>query len=185
MKKKRAHPSAVGKVATENLKGEDLGQDDLTPIYPELLNLSDSMIRTLIAVVRNVLSDDSKTETQLAAELRIDRHTLYLHRRKREFGLALTAILGDIIKGTSDRAIKALFKRAEHDTAAIKVWLNMAELWIDRRQQLGLNAGADHRIPKISFTETVDDVLTLIGSAGWSEERLMQRFRELKEEGAF
>ena len=185
MKEKEAHVPAVGKAAAEYLTAEDLGQDDLVPIYPELLNLSDSRRRTLIAVVRNVLSDDKKTETQLAAELHIDRHTLYLHRRNREFGLALTVILGDIVRGTSDRAVKCLFGLAERDTAAVKVWLNMAELWIDKRQQLNLNARANPRASKASFTDTIDDTLTLIGSAGWNEERLMKRWRVLKAEGAF
>ena len=174
------------KQKTRKLTADDsLSEEDLVPIYPELMNLDDSKKRSLIAVVRNVLSDDKQTDTQLAAELGINRRTLYLHRQNRAFGLALTVILGDIVRGTSDKAIMCLFKLAERDTAAVKVWLNMAELWIDKRQQQNVNVNLSRAGQKMNFQETVDDVLTLIGTSGWNEERLVARFRQLKDEGAF
>ena len=186
LRKRQANMSKPDLPAVLEAASEISELSDIPDTYlPDLINLSDAKKRTLIAVVGNVLSESSMTETELAAELGITRKTLWSHRQNREFGHALTTILGDIVRGTSDRAIRCLFKRAEHDTAAVKVWLNMAELWMDKRQQLNINAKLDGGRSQGSFQDMVDDTLTLIGSTGWNWERLKTRWDLLKAEGAF
>lgn len=152
---------------------------------PEFENLSAIKQRTLIAVTGNLLSEDSKTDAELAELVGVDRTTMKNHRRCPLWSAALKVIVGDIVKGTSDRAIRALFKRAEHDTAAIKVWLNMSDLWMDRTARLNVNTNTRQTGVDVPFIDTVDDVLALIGAAGWTEERIIERFRLLKSEGAF
>ena len=169
----------------ESVDSVDSELSEYSAYIPEIAQLSAIKQRTLVAVVGNVLSEDSLTDAQLAELVGVDRNTIRNHRLDPLWGKVLQVILSDIVKGTSDKAMKCLFSRAQHDTAAIKVWLNMADMWIDKRQQLNLNAKLDPRTQGLSFTDTIDDTLTLIGSAGWTEERLVERWRLLKREGAF
>jgi hypothetical protein len=154
---------------------------DLTPLQQKVL----------IALCRNTLSETIRTDAEIAAECNTSREYIWQLRQHPKFGRAMGTIIKDLAMGTQDKAFMLLMKHAEKDPGSVKTWLQMGGVYVDRRQNINLNANMslDRRGGNTgSVEQDCDAMLIRLGELGMTRhdvELLADRFDQLKSEGAF
>ena len=176
----------VREAAAEYLTKEDVPQvHEIVAQYAAYARLLDPSKRVLMELCNDFLSENISTDVELAAKAGVHRNTVHNCKHNPMFNEALIQIMPEMVKAKLPKYLQSIAKHGERDWNALKFLLEYAGLYVSKRQQLNISAQVDTRRPSESFQDTVDDVLTLIGSAGWTEERMVERFRQLKTEGAF
>jgi len=179
------------------LQPDNVEQEDIEPfpshIYPTIAKLTSNQRNILMALAENMVSEDIKTDGEIAVELGLNRRTIYEARQKPEFSVALTALCRDLVRGTADIALQNLMRLAQNDTKATEIWLRIAEIYQPTQRNVNLNASVARTLDtQGSISESKDELLTRMGELAWSTERVEEfaktlpaRFNELRAEGAF
>ena len=138
----------------------------------------------LKALLDNLVSNERKTELEIAAELGIDRTTIYVCRKNPVFAHALAVLTREIIRGETDIIVSGIKGHAQKDWKAAEFLLKYTGEYIPAQQSLNIHANVTQE--QYSTTgEAIDGFLIHLGALGWSPDRVAERMKELKAEGAF
>jgi len=156
-------------------------------ISPDIASLTTNQRRVLVALCENMLSESILTDSEIATELGFDRKTIYTCRQNPTFARCLSAICIDIIRGTSDNALRNLMKHSERDTKATEIWLRIANIYQPTNRNLNVNANISAQGAIGSSQQAIDQTIGQYISVGYTLDRFIEEVRErwqtLKAEG--
>ena len=165
--------------------------DDLDSLagYCTFASLSDNQMIVLKALVENVLSEDIQTDLQISKNIGLSERTMRYYRADLGFTIALnTAVMG-VLKGMTDIWIHRIIQMAEkkNDWRAYQFLLELAGVYIPKRQQLNVNVDANAASTGrfSSLDDALDSVLTRLGELGWTPDDVKARMVTLKSQGAW
>lgn len=108
-----------------NLPSPELIADMIENDDPEYLhslsamaNLTSRQTQILIALAQNTMSENIRTDSQIAAELGTARQYIYDCRQNRKFQVALSAVIRDQITGHHDKIIQNIYQAGQKDWKA-------------------------------------------------------------------
>lgn len=163
--------------------------ENIASSYTSYAMLRPTQKSVLIAVMMDFISENIRSDTQIALDLSISRKTVYNCKVNPAFTDALTQIMPALVKAKLPKYLSMIEKHGERDWQPLRFLLEYAGLYVKTSQNLNINASIGGRMAQsMSISETVDSILIRLGELGWSDERvsgLVARFRELRAEGAF
>lgn len=173
-----------------------LQPDNLDLIPPEmqqyaamLAGLTTTQQRILWALIDNLTAENKRSERQIAKDIGVDRTTIQRARKNKDFQSALAYIVRDNIRGLHDQLVNGIIKHGATDWRATKFLLEYDGSYVQRSQNMNINARLDTTGGSNKpFSAVIDDILIRMGELGWSRDRvedLGERFDQLRAEGAF
>lgn len=186
----------------QNVAAQPLPQPDILPANDletlashsaEYVNLIDTQKMVLLAIMEDFISEDIRTDVDMASDLGIDRKTIYNCKRNPRFNRAMTQLMPEMVKAKLPKYLTMVEDHGVKDWKAIEFLLKYAGLYTPTQQNLNVNANVGRQMDQQgSITESKDTLLTRMGELGWSVERVQEfaasipaRFEELRSEGAF
>jgi len=161
-------------------------QSESFAIIADLTSLQQKVV---IALVRNTLSDDIRSDADIATECDTTRAYIWQLRQNPRFARALGLLVRDIVRGTQDKALTLLWKHAEKDPSSVKLLLEIGGTYERTQRNLNINASiSGGQGQSMGIDDSIDSILIRLGELGWNASRVAQlseRFSELKAEGAF
>ena len=148
-------------------------------------NLSGFQTQVLGKLCLNILSGNIQTDVDIAADLGIHRDTVGNYRRNPVFATALSLLMRSLAQGTADKALGNLMKLSEKDTKATEIWLRIAKVFDPVQKTFNVNAQLPMQDQAKTLEAVIDEFLMNLGASGYPIEKIVQRFHELRSEGAF
>ena len=148
-------------------------------------DLSPHRQRILVALCENMVSGNLRSDTEIAADLGIDRTTIWYARKNPAFGAALAILMRNLAQGMADKALTDLVKHSANSPKATEIWLRIAKVFDPVEKRLNVNASLTSPGQAGSLQDIIDDFLIKLGAAGYPIEKLVERYQELRAEGAF
>lgn len=157
--------------------------------YTQFGKLTNIQRTLLMAMVTDILSEKQRSYVQLAKDLGINRHTIYNSLANPSFNGALGLLMVAIARGESHVYMNLMRKKAlEGDYRATKFMLEYGGTYTKKLEQRNVNVHVDGLMSSGNVT-TLDDAvrqfLISLGNKGWSIERLVGIWDELKAQQAF
>ena len=148
-------------------------------------NLSPHRQQILAAICENIVGGNLRSDTEIAADLGIDRTTIWYARKSDAFGAALAILMRNLAQGMADRALSDLIKHSDNNVKATEIWLRIAKVFDPVEKRLNVNASLTGPGQAGSLQDIIDDFLIKLGAAGYPVEKLVERYNQLRAEGAF
>ena len=156
---------------------------------PSFATLAVNQKSVLIAVMMDFLSEDIRSDTQIAADLGINRKTVYNCKVNPAFNTALSQVMPEMVKAKLPKYLANIEKAGIKDWKAFQFLLEYAGLWTKTTRNLNVNANiGGGQGQSMGINDSIDSILIRLGELGWNASRVAQlseRFSELKAEGAF
>lgn len=152
-------------------------------------SLSVNQMVVLKSIVSNVLSEDKRTDVQIAEDCGLSKTTVCTFRNDPAFSLALAAAINGVLRGKFDIWVNEIEKiaRKTNQWQAFKFLIEVAGLFIPRSQHLNVNVDAN-TAQNARFTDmwdAFDTILTRMGELGATEADVVERWRSLKAQHAW
>lgn len=167
----------------------DIEVDTVAQSSADYQNLPFAQKTVLLAIMEDFISENIRSDVQIAADCGIDRKTVYNCKVNPLFNNALAFVMPELVKAKVPKYLAQIEKHGEKDYKPLEFLLKYAGLYVPKSQNLNINANiGSSRTQNKPLSVVVDDVLIRLGELGWSEDRvseLVDRFRELRDEGAF
>jgi len=141
----------------------------LSAILPDLTNHQKSI---LIEKAKDFLSNNIRTDTQIARDLGIHPDTIYLAKANPVFGRAMSILMRSVVQATADEPIRNLQKLAQKSTKANEILLRIAEVYQPSITTKNLNVNVDATGAYSNTTDLVERMIVTLKSQGWTWERL-------------
>ena len=142
-------------------------------------------IQVLGKLALNMVSGNIQSDVDLAGDLGIHRDTVGNYRRNPHFAACLALLMRTLAQGTADKALSNLMKLSEKDTKATEIWLRIAKVFDPVQKTFNVNAQLPLQDQARTLEAVIDEFLINLGSAGYPIEKIVERFNELRAEGAF
>jgi len=160
----------------------------LLQTYTAYINLTGTQRLVLVGLLRNIVSDSTQTDTDLAVELGISRWTIMRCRNHRVFQDVLAQISIDVIRGKADKVIKNLFVLGEKSVSANELLLKVSGLYIPQSQQAVLHGKIDDAGQIRTPADALGKICRQFNRVGYTKERLVEEltatWAQLEDEGA-
>lgn len=148
-------------------------------------SLSHAQKKLLRALIDDFVSGNIHTNEDLAEKAGISTRNVYYCKKNPVFIQVLSEILPDLAKTRSIDVLEKIYKQIERDWQAGKWWLQFTGQWIPSSKQAVLHARTQDFADTGTESSATAQFLIKLGQLGWSEERLVALWRELKAEGAW
>lgn len=162
---------------------------NLVNFYASYTMLTQTQKIVLINMVKNLVSESTQTDTDLARQLGIHYNTVYYCRANPQFQEALAQISIDLIRGKTNIIIQNLFEQSKSKTSAAELLLKLSGLYIPKLQSQVLHARADDFAQIKTSVDLLGKVCRSLHRIGYTKDRLMQELDEvwtkLEDENAF
>jgi hypothetical protein len=143
----------------------------------------------LLAIMEDFLSENIRTDRQIASDCGVHAKTVYNCKVNPAFNAALAQVMPELVKAKLPMYIGAIEKAGLKDWKALQFLLEFAGLWTKTQRNLNINANiGGNTAQNMSIQDSVDSILIRLGELGWNRTRVLtlaDRFDELKAEGAF
>jgi len=155
--------------------------------FPQFANLSNMQMVVMKAIATDLVSDNVRSDTQLADDLGIDRGTLWNYRNNPLFRQALGILMVGCVLGKTDKYIKVIEQAAYKGSwQASKFLLELSGVYVQKYKNLNVNVDATPVYAESQdFDSVVNDFIIALGSAGWSAQQILARYNELRSQGAW
>ena len=163
--------------------------DEFPQYAADLSKLTTKQRLILTELTINLISEDKKTDIEIADSLDIDRNTVYLARQNTHFARCLAYMTIDITKGLVDKAVGNLLKMTDN-VKAQEILLRIAEVYNPTQRLLTLSGKlpTDMMENITSPQQITSQICSQFASLGYSKERLIDeistKWDELKENGS-
>ena len=163
--------------------------DNIANSSTDFLALRNNQQNVLLAIMTDFMSENIRSDVDMAKDLDIDRKTVYNCRLNATFNRALAFVMPELVKAKLPKYLAMIEKHGQKDYKPLELLLRYAGLYIpaSQTQNLNVNMSAQSSANK-PFSANVEDMLIRMGELGWTEDRvseLVPQFRKLKDEGAF
>ena len=158
---------------------------DLAPYYPIVSTLTNIQIKILAEIADDMISGNKRSDVDIAQELNVHYKSVYNARKNPAFGTALGIIVREIVKGKTDNIVANIIEHGKKDWKADKFLLEYTGQFIQRSQQLNIHANMSQTDQPGTLSAIIDEFLINLGASGYPIEKIVQRFHELRSEGAF
>lgn len=156
---------------------EEYDEPDLIEFCAKAASLTDIQTKILVAIADNFMSEDNKTDRQIARDLGIHYQTIAKCRKNPRFARVLTAIVMQLTTSKVDKYIKGIEKHAEKSFKAYELLLRYTGLYIPTEQRLGVTAQGDMIAePDSDLEDLIDEFFRRLHDLGWNAQRVVDRF---------
>lgn len=91
---------------------------DAMQSYAAIANLTAKQTKILIALAQNAMSENIRTDSDIAEECGCIRQYIYLCRQNPKFQVALATVIKEQIKGNHDKIIQNIYQAGQKDWKA-------------------------------------------------------------------
>lgn len=161
----------------QNLLPEVYDEPDLIDFCAKAASLTVKQTKVLIAICDNFMSEENKTDKQIASDLDISYVTVARCRKNPRFTRVLTAIIMHLTTGKVDKYIKGIEKHAEKSFKAYELLLRYTGLYIPTEQRLGVSSQVE-MITEVDndLEDMIDEFFRRLHDLGWNAQRVVDRF---------
>jgi len=153
---------------------------------PQFASLPTNHIRILIEISSDILSEETRSDIELAEAVGCDRKTVYNARSNPRFASCLGILVIGIARGRSDSYLRWTEAAAKDGkVGALKLLWELTGLYVRTSRNYNLNIEAQVQQAPQTFEDAFDHFLIALGTAGYSAERITARYNELRARGAF
>ena len=161
----------------QNLLPEVYDEPDLIDFCAKAASLTVIQTKVLIALSDNFMSDENKTDRQIAIELGIHYNTVAKCRKNPRFTRVLAAIIMQLTISNVDKYIKGIEKHGEKSFKAYELLLRYTGLYIPTEQRLGVSAQSSIMTETdVDLEEMIDEFFRRLHDLGWNAQRVVDRF---------
>ena len=162
---------------------EDYAQSE----YSEIANysthfamLTPTQRRVLIAFLDDFVSEDMRTDTEMADDLGVDRKTIYNCKTNPRFGLALQQIMPELVKTKLPKYLSTIEDHGQKDWKALQFLMEYAGLWAKTTRNLNLTAqiGAEQG-QSGSPGAVMERQVEIFRGIGYTLDRYIEEFTEV------
>lgn len=148
---------------------------DLNPQYGTFAGLNTNEVLVATEMASDLMSATRRSDTQLAADLGINRRNIHRYRSNPLFNQALGVLAGTVVRGKVMRYVALIEKHAEKDWHAAKFLMEWVGLYVPKMQHLNLNVSATaSQVVFESSEEAIFAFIKKVKSMGWSLERIAE-----------
>ena len=169
----------------ERIASAENQSQDLVEMCASVAQLTILQTKILMAMAENYLSSNNYTDQQIAENLGIHPNTINHFRRNPSAAKAMTAVILGLAGSKIDKYISGIEKAGENDWRAYELMLKVLGVYIPKQQSLNINTRLDSPGQAGSLADVIDDFLIKLGAAGYPIEKLVERYQQLRAEGAF
>lgn len=163
----------------------DIQDGDIVSMCATVAQLTNLQAKILMKLAENYLSDDTQTDADIARDMGIHKNTMGQFRRNPRAGRALTAVILALAGSKVDKYIAGIEKHGEKDWRAYELMLKVLGVYIPKQQSLNISAKMETEDSVGSFSDFIDEFCIKVGASGYPIQSVIERFQELKAEGAF
>lgn len=166
----------------------DIVDNPLVESDSDYIRLSKTEKLYVNEVVKEFISGDIKTDTELIEILGIPNPSLYRIKARGRASRVIANILPQLAKIHSPEVLNRIRKAIDEDWRAGKFYLEFTGQYIQRSQQAVLHANMNQGLDNITSPgQLMERIVTQFASLGYDEERFVTEFRgkwnELKANG--
>lgn len=144
----------------------------------------------LMAIIHDSIAEKPRTLKEIAKELGCTQRNLVYIQANPGFNTALGLMMVGITRGRTHVYVEQMHKLAlKGQYQAIKFMLEYGGTYVKKAEVVSKNLNMmvqqDIESTPESFNDAVDKFLTRMGARGWTAERIVQRFNQLAQTGAW
>lgn len=132
------------------------------------------------AIMDDFVSNDFRSDPQIAADCGISRKTVYNAKRNGKVLQAIRDIMPDIASIKLPEVIANAIELSKKTYKAGEFVARFTGAYVPKSQQLNINANLRSRAQNVSPEEAIDGFLSKLLSLGWSPDRIYDRAKELQ-----
>lgn len=177
---------AVDATQMDNLPAITSPDDVNLDFFTGFAQFNTRQLAVLKEITIDLTSGNIRSDAEIARHLGISANTMSNYRANPAFSQAMCLMTMGVVRGKVDVYVRMLEKHGAKDWHALKFLLEFVGLHVQKSQQTNININSGTKAVGITNADVaVNAVLTRLGELGWSEERLVERFRALKTENAW
>lgn len=157
-----------------------LGDLESFPNLSLFSQLNTGQLCVLKEIVADVLSNNPRTDLEIAAEIGITDRSIRNYRSDPKWAQALGVLLVSVARGKADIYLRMIEKAAEKDWRAAKFLFELTGLYIPKSQQLNVNVNASDYAQFDDVNDMIDEFLRKLHQLGWSPDRLLARYNAVR-----
>jgi len=146
--------------------------DELTAYYPDLANLTPIRRSILFALLENTVSEDRKTETEIALDLGINRRTILDARKNPVFIELLGRLSIEMVRANVDKPIQNLFSLGKTNVKANEILARIAEVYRPTQRILSQSMNINARTQYTDTDDMISAFLAELKAQGYTKERI-------------
>lgn len=176
----------VDPVIPEVKSNEDV--DSLAASFSQLAALNTQKLTVLINFAKDLVSEKPRSDSQMARDLGMNRHTIGIYRSDPEFSSCLALLIVGIARGRTDLYLRWTEEAAKGGSVgALKLLWEISGIYVARSKSINVNMDMNFNAsePTTDYVEAVDEFLIALGEAGWSSAQVASRMNELRASGAW
>ena len=162
-------------------KGHEI--QEVMNAYSDVALLTPLQRVVLFAMIDDILAENIRTQTDIAAELGIERKSIYTATRTPRFRNALALLTQDIIALKAPQLLIATLEAGKKDWRANKFLLEYAGMFVNTNKNVNINTNVTAMNAPRSPEQAVDAFLINLLAHGWSKIRIIERIDALIAEG--
>ena len=147
-----------------------------SPLYS---TLHPTQKAVLIAMMNDFMSETIRTDTEMAADLSVDRKTIYNCRTNSTFNAVMTSIMPEMVQAKLPKYLLQIEKHGEKDYKPLEFLIKYAGLYVDRHQNVNLNANISAQDIPQTPKEVLERHLIKYISIGYDWDRYMTEAHDL------
>ena len=165
----------------------DLIPEDMEQYGALIAGLTTIQQRILWVMVENMASENIRTDSALADDIGVSRNTIRRARHNPTFQKALAVIVRENIRGLHDKLVGGIMQHGVKDWNAYKFLLQYDGSYVQKSQNLNVNASFDTSTPAGTPAGAIDASCVKFIAIGYDLERYVDEIRaswtRLKSEG--
>jgi len=163
---------------------------DMVTNYPQFARLSTHQRALLSAIVDDYLSQNPRTQGQMAEDMGISRSTITKNLCNPTFGMAVGIMMVAVTRSKTSVYLHELEKTALNSVGhvklrALELLLKYGGTYTNKVQVETRNLNVNMSSESASGLDSIDKFLITLGGKGWNKERLCARWDELKAQQAW
>ena len=155
--------------------------DHVANSFQSYLSLTASQKRVLCAVLDEFMSEDFRSDREIAADLGISARTVYNCKRNPRFLMAIREIMPEMATVKLPEVVANAVKLSKKSVAAIEFVSRFSGAYVPKSQQLNVQARLDTRSANMSPDEVIDQFLGRLLGLGWSPDRIRDRAQQIQD----
>jgi len=153
---------------------------------PQFASLPIKQLKVLLEISHDILSEQSRSDQQIALDVGCNRETVHNARSNPRFAACLGILVIGIARGRSDLYLRWTEDSAKKgNSSSLKLLWQLTGLYVERRANLNVNVDQQLQQAPQTFGDAYTQFLIALGTAGYTAERITSDFNDLRAKGAF
>lgn len=159
---------------------------ELMHCIPQFASLRPKHLSVLMAIADDLMSDNTRSDSQMARDLGIERLLITRARQNVLFAQCLGVMVLGIARGRSDLYLVWTEQAARGgNSAMIRLLWELTGLYVPKSKHMNVNIDLTQEHVAKTWEDALDEMLISLGHAGWTADRIAARFNTLRSQGAF